>query len=373
MSGSKDAMTYAASGVSYEAMDPFKVSCQKRAALTAQNADRLGVLSLESSRGESCYVFKVGDHYFGHVEEGLGTKNVVADAMYVLTGKTYYNHVAQCNVAMVVNDMATLGIFPISFALHIAVGSSKWFEDKQRVYDLVEGTGYACDLAGCVWGGGETPTLKGIIMPDAALLSGSAVGIAKHNLFDGSRIKVGDLIILFDSSSIHANGLTLARSIADKLPEGYLTKLSDGRTYGESLLEPTHIYCDFVEACLAHGIDIHYAVNITGHGWRKIMRAPQPHAYVINYLPEQQPIFNFIQKHGPVTDEEAYGNLNMGAGFAIFIAREHVQKFWKMYESPTSRPRFRSIIAGRVEASETKKVVIKPKGIVFEAEALAVR
>jgi len=30
-------------------------------------------------------------------------------------------------------------------------------------------------------------------------------------------------IVIFESSGIHANGLTLARKIAGKLPKGYLT------------------------------------------------------------------------------------------------------------------------------------------------------
>src|SRR6185437_8881141 len=67
------------------------------------------------------------------------------------------------------------------------------------------------------------------------------------------------------------------------------------------------------------GVDLHYVVNITGHGWRKLMRAPQPFAYVIKDLPPQQLIFDFLQKHGPVSDYEAYGNFNMGAGLALYV------------------------------------------------------
>ena len=41
---------------------------------------------------------------------------------------------------------------------------------------LVEGFAEGCRAAGAVWGGGETPTLKGIVHPDAIVLAGSAVG-----------------------------------------------------------------------------------------------------------------------------------------------------------------------------------------------------
>jgi phosphoribosylformylglycinamidine cyclo-ligase len=37
----------------------------------------------------------------------------------------------------------------------------------------------------------------------------------------GEKLQAGDRIILFESSGIHANGLTLARKIAEGLPDGY--------------------------------------------------------------------------------------------------------------------------------------------------------
>jgi phosphoribosylformylglycinamidine cyclo-ligase len=304
---------------------------------------------------------------FSHVEEGLGTKNLVADAMAKITGKSYYNQVAQDTVAMIVNDMITLGNFPITLAMHLAVGSSDWFKNEKRVYDLIEGWGKACDQAGCIWAGGETPTLKDIIYPEASLLSGSAIGISKAYL-DPINIDNGDIIIFLEASGIHANGLTLARKIADKLPKGYETELSDGRMYGEALLDPTHIYCKFLEMCVNTGVNIHYAVNITGHGWRKLMRAQEPFSYVIEKLPKQLPIFDFIQEHGPVTDEESYGNLNMGAGFALFVPASEVKKIPIRISN-----KFRSFVAGYIEKSPVKRVVIKPKGLEYKSETLAVR
>jgi phosphoribosylformylglycinamidine cyclo-ligase len=361
----KKQMTYAGTGVNYEDMDPFKIACQERAKQTAFNANRLGVESMEWTRGESAFMMELNGNVFSHVEEGLGTKNLVADAMAKITGKSYYDQIAQDTVAMIVNDMITLGNFPISLAMHLAVGHSDWFKNQKRVNDLINGWGEACDKAGCIWAGGETPTLKDIIYPEASLLSGSAIGIQKA-FFNPFKIKNNDVIIIFESSGIHANGLTMARRIADKLPKGYETLLSDGRMYGEALLDPTYIYCSFLELCLKADMDIHYAVNITGHGWRKLMRAPQSFSYVIETLPTQLPIFDFIQKHGPVTDEEAYGNLNMGAGFAIFISESDLKKI------PTSG-RFKTLTAGYIKKSPVKRVVIQPKNLEYKAKTLAVR
>ncbi|MEK7653342.1 MAG: AIR synthase related protein [Patescibacteria group bacterium] len=368
----QETMTYAGTGVDYDAMDPFKRKAQQAGIETVGNIFRLGLDELEVSRGESVYLVETPDSFLAHVEEGLGTKNLVADAMYRLTGRTYYDHIAQCAVAMIVNDMITLGALPVSVAMHLAVGESEWFNNKHRYWDLVEGWKNACNLADCVWGGGETPTLKGIVMPGTAVLSGSAMGIVKpkKRLIHPANIGHDDVIIILPSSGIHANGLTLARKIADKLPEGYLTKLSDGRTYGATLLEPTFIYVRAIEKCLDHGVNIHYAVNITGHGWRKLMRATQPFAYVIEDLPPPLPIFDFIQKHGPVDDVEAFGNLNMGAGFAVFVPMSDLEEALLSIRLSGSNYVY---VAGHIEKSDEKKVVIKPKNLTFLGSTLAIR
>lgn len=371
-------MTYAGVGVDYDAMDPFKRLAQLAGRKTAKNMRRLGLAEAEMSRGESAYLIEADDCYLAQVEEGLGTKNLVADAMYLLTGKSYYDQIAQDAVAMIVNDLITLGALPVSVAMHLAVGDSNWFNDKKRCRDLIKGWRLACDLSGCAWGGGETPTLKGVVDPQAVVLSGSAVGIIKpKKRLIAANIQDGDAIILVESSGIHANGLTLARKIAARLSGGYLTELSDGRTYGESLLDPTVIYVALVEKCLNRCVDIHYAVNITGHGWRKLMRATQPFTYVVSRLPRQLPIFDFIQKHGPVDNREAFGNLNMGAGFALYVPVIDVENVLYaakiVFNSCPSYRHIQAIHAGYIEKSRVKRVIIEPKNLKFSAHALAVR
>ena len=365
-------MTYAGTGVNYSAMDPFKVAAQEAARGTAGNINRLGggdFCEFAPSRGESAYLIETPWGFLAHVEEGLGTKNLVADAMYDLTGRSYYNQIAQDTVAMIVNDMVTVGALPLSVAMHVAGGTSDWFNDTNRTGDLVTGWGNACNLARCTWGGGETPTLRGIVIPGTVVLSGSAMGIVepKERLIAGP-IQHGDAIVIIESSGIHANGLTLARKIADGLPKGYLTKLSDGRSYGETLLDPTHIYVGLVEDCINAGVDINYAVNVTGHGWRKLMRSTHPWSYIIETLPKQLPIFDFLQQHGPVDDTEAYGNLNMGAGFALYVTEAQATQVIDV----AKKLGLRAFVAGHIEAGD-KKVVIRPKGIEYAGETLAVR
>src|SRR5687768_7162006 len=364
-------MTYAGSGVDYGALDPFKRRAQLAGRSTADVIRRLGVSEVEMSRGESAYLLETAEGYLAHVEEALGTKNLVADAMYrLIPTRSYYDHVAQDTVAMIVNDMVTLGALPLAVAMHLGAGSSGWFADERRTNDLIEGWRNACGAARCAWGGGETPTLSGIVEPNTVVLAGSAIGVVnpKGRLIRAN-IQHGDAIVMFESAGIHANGLTLARAVAERAQNGYLTPLADGRPYGEALLDPTHIYVGVIEECLNRGIDIHYAVNITGHGWRKLMRAADPFVYVIEQIPTPQPVFDFIQSVGNVGGAEAYGNFSIGAGFAVYVPENEVSRVMDVAKAFP----FAALRAGHVEKGGTKRVAIAPKGLEYSADTLAVR
>lgn len=364
-------ITYASTGVNYDALDPFKRLAQLRARATAGNLNRFGMREVEASRGESAYVWEESGRFNALVIEGLGTKNRVADETRKFTGRTHYDTLAQDTVAMIVNDLIVVGAEPQVVNAYFAVGSSDWFADEERFRDLVEGWAKATSMSGAVWGGGETATLKGIIEPDTIDLSGSAVGIVrpKKRLALGDKLTPGDVILLIESSGIHANGLTLARTIASKLPEGYVTPLSDGKSYGESLLAPTHIYAGLIRGLFEAEIDIHYMANVTGHGWRKLMRATRDLSYIIDKIPEPQPVFRFIQEKSRNDDAEMYGNFNMGAGFAVYVPGHQAGQAQQI---ATQNHNFNAVKAGNVEEGP-KRVVIRPKGITFEEEALQVR
>lgn len=351
-------------------MDPIKVLAQEEAKATGNLLSAFGASEVPRSRGESAYVWEENDCYRAFVLEDLGTKNLVAHEVRKFTGKTYYDSLAQDTIAMIVNDLIVVGALPQVVNAYWVLGDSAWLNDKERIADLVHGWAAACKLSGAAWGGGETPTLKGVIEPSTIDLAGAAVGVIanKKNLVLGDELTPGDKIILIESTGIHANGLTLARSIADKLPDGYKTKLSDGSSYGEALLRPTHIYVNLIKALQKSDIKVHYMVNITGHGWRKLMRANQNLSYIIDIIPKPQPVFYFIQKQTSSDDKEMYGNFNMGAGFAIYAPPAEAKKV----VAQAKKLGLKSWIAGTVEKGP-KRVVIKPLNIIFEGESLAVR
>lgn len=367
----QQSVTYEQAGVDYGPLDAFKRACQAAAAGTSGALAAHGLSEPAAIRGESAYLLEGPDAYWAHVEEGLGTKNLIADAMLALTGQSLYRNIGIDTVATIVNDLVTTGALPISVAMHAAVGDAAWFANAQRTQDLAAGFAEGCRLAGAVWGGGETPALKGIVVPQTIVLAGSALGRIqpKTNRITG-RVVDGDAIIMLASSGVQTNGLTLCRAIADRLPDGYLTRIGDGRTYGEALLDASVIYVDYIAACQQAGIDLHYAAHLTGHGWRKVMRLDEPFVYRLDTLAPALPIFEFLEKAGPIETREMYATFNMGAGWAVYVAEADVPRCLEIAQQ-TNHVAWR---AGSVHKEAGRKAVeIKPLGITFESGTLQVR
>jgi phosphoribosylformylglycinamidine cyclo-ligase len=364
-------LSYASSGVNYDQLDAFKRACQRAAATTVDALRLHGMSEPAAIRGESAYLIEAPDEYLAHVEEGLGTKNLVADEMFRLTGKSFYANVGIDTVATIVNDLVTVGALPISVAMHAAVGDSAWFENGTVASDLARGFAEGCKQAEAVWGGGETPTLRGIVDPKTIVLAGSAIGrIAPKSDRITGELRDGDAIVLLASSGVQTNGLTLCRKIAAKLPEGYLTKIGDGRSYGQALLDPSVIYVKFVAACRRERLRLRYAAHITGHGWRKIMRLNEPFVYRMTEVRPPLPIFDFLMQSGPIDLREAYGTFNMGVGFAAYVAPEDAERCVKL----ATAAGYDAWVAGSVQKQGDRKAVeIVPLGITFDGDTLKLR
>lgn len=356
--------------VNYSQADPMKILAQKEGLETIKNLPK-GFSEVDGTRGESAYVFSFGNGTWGaFVQEGLGTKSLIAQSVYKQTGRSHFKAVAQDTVACVINDLVSVGATPVVLNAYWSASSYEWLTDEKLAGDLIKGWREACDKAKVVWGGGETQSLSGVVTPEALELAGSAFGIiheAKH-LVQGKNLKAGDAIVLIESSGPHANGISLIREIAEQLPEGYQTKMSDGMEFGAAALAPSHLYSGLVAKLQKAGVDIHYLSNLTGHGWRKLMRAEAEFSYVINQVPPVHEIFNFIAEQAGNDEAEMYGNYNMGAGYAVYVPQDQAQQV----VDTASALQLKAWIAGEVQAGP-KQVVIKPKNITFTSESLEVR
>jgi phosphoribosylformylglycinamidine cyclo-ligase len=355
--------------VNYSQADPVKILAQKEGLATAGNMP-FGFKEVEGTRGESAYVFKMGDHWCAFVQEGLGTKSLIAQSVYGKTGKSYFAAIAQDTVATVINDMVSVGATPVVLNAYWSSSSYEWLTDRAVAEDFINGWRAACDESKVVWGGGETQSLKGVVAEGALELAGSGVGVImeEKNLVRGQNLQAGDAIVLIESSGPHANGISMIREIADALPEGYDTKINETVSLGEAALTPTHLYAKLVLGLQAAGVDVHYLSNITGHGWRKIMRATEEFSYVIKEVPPAHDIFDFISRQAGNDVQEMYGNYNMGAGYAVYVPADQAAKVQEI----AKQCGFKSWNAGTVQAGP-KQVVIEPLNITFAGETLEVR
>ncbi len=367
-------LSYEQAGVQYDLIDPLKVAAQRAAAATATHLATHGFGEVAASRGESAYVVDVGPFYMASIVECLGTKTLVADEMARLTGRTDYARIAQDTIAMAVNDLVTVGATPLVVQAYWAAGGSAWFGDAARAQALVAGWKAACDTCRVAWGGGETPALAGIVEDGRVDLAAACTGLVnpKERLTLGEKLGPGDAIVLLASSGIHANGLSLARKLVERLPQGYLTEIEPGLSYGDALLAPTVLYSPVTEALWAAGVRVHYAANITGHGWRKLLRHPARLAYRVHTLPPVPAVLRFIQQQAGQDDEEAYGTLNMGAGFALFLPAADAARAVEVARGCG----IAAWVAGEVlpaSAERGKELHIEPLGVRFSGESLQLR
>jgi len=356
--------------VNYDQIDPFKVVAQERARATDENIGRMGLKVVTESRGESGFVIEFPDRYLVFVVEGLGTKNRIADSLRLASGEEHYSSIARCLLATYANDALTLGAEVFTVGTIIDAGASEWFADERRYEAFCNGFAEACNDIGAVWGPGESAHLPGIIMPDRASLSGACIGqiSPKDALTLRRKIKAHDRILLLPSSGIHANYLTACYELARQLPEGFETRLETGETYGEALLAPTVLYQPAIMSLMAAGILPNYMVHITGHGWRKLMRAQVEWTYVIEELPAVPSVCKFVKESGDLSDYEAYAHMNMGAGFAVVVASDQADQAQEVL----ARYHPGTVLAGYVTEGP-RSVFIKPLGVQYADNELVIR
>jgi phosphoribosylformylglycinamidine cyclo-ligase len=365
MSG--DGASYRAAGVDYEVLDAGKRLAMTSALATSTLMAARGGRALDVSRGEPAFVFELAGQTLAFVVEGLGTKSMIARAVLEEQGINRFADVAYDTVAAIVNDLCCVGALPVVVNAYFATGSSAWYSHEERSRALVEGWQRACVDAGCAWGGGESPSLPGLLAEEEIELAGAAVGAVPEGLAPilGDSLEPGDEIVLVASSGLHANGASLARLIAGRLPGGYSTELPDGTSFGEALLAPSVGYVPLVAALLEQRVPVSYLSHVTGHGMLKLMRPPKELTYRIAQLPPVPPVLSFLAEQAQLDDAAAYSTFNMGAGFAVYCAAGS----WKTVLSAAQELGFAAILAGGVEEGP-RRVVLEPVGVSLAGDQL---
>ncbi|MDO5497232.1 MAG: phosphoribosylformylglycinamidine cyclo-ligase [Alistipes sp.] len=230
-------------------------------------------------------------------------------------------------VAMCVNDVLAQGAEPMFFLDYVAVGHNEPAKIEAIVASVAEG----CRQAGCALIGGETAEMPGMYGGGEYDIAGFTCGVVERaKLIDGSKVKVGDVLVGIASSGVHSNGFSLVRKIVSdngfdlKAPH---TDLGD-KPLGEVLLTPTRIYVkqvlEVIRECDVHGIS-----HITGGGFDenipRILSEGQG-VEVTEGSWEILPVFHFLEKYGKVAHREMFNIFNMGIGMVIALDESEAAK-----------------------------------------------
>jgi phosphoribosylformylglycinamidine cyclo-ligase len=365
--GHRQPASYRDAGVDYETLDAGKRLAMAAALSTSPLLAAHGARALEDSRGEPAFVFELDERTLAFVVEGLGTKSIVARQVLAEQGIDRFAEVAYDTVAAIVNDLCCVGALPLVVNAYFATGSSEWYRQADRSRALVEGWRRGCEDAGCAWGGGESPSLAGLVNEREIELAGAAVGAVPRGRAPilGETLGPGDEIVLVDSNGLHANGASLARLVAGRLADGYATALPSGTTLGEALLEPSAMYVGLVAELLSRDIPLTYLSHITGHGLLKLMRRPAALRYRIWKLPEIPEVLSFLVVEAGLDAKAAYSTFNMGAGYALYCAAGAGAEIVEV----AAGLGLRACVAGAVEEGP-REVVLEPVSVRFDGGEL---
>jgi len=365
---SAEGASYRDAGVDYDALDSAKRLAMLGALSTSSLLAARGGRALDASRGEPAFVFEFGGRSLALVLEGLGTKSLIARAVLEGQGVNRFDDVAYDTVAAILNDLACVGALPLVVNAYFATGDSRWYEQQERSTALLEGWRRGCEDAGCVWGGGESPTLPGMLSGQDVELAGAAVGTLPEGVAPilGAGLSDGDEIVLVRSSGLHANGASLARLLAERLPQGFATPLpEEGRSFGEAVLDPTIMYVGLVGELLARGVAVSYLSHVTGHGLLKLMRPSAAFTYRITALPEVPPVLAFLTSEAGMDAAEAYSTFNMGVGYAVYCRPGQAGAVI----AAAAELGLGALLGGRVEQGP-RRVVLEPLGVSYDSSRL---
>jgi phosphoribosylformylglycinamidine cyclo-ligase len=286
----------------------------------------------DGSESDYAGLLDIGDRYLALATDGVGTKLLVAEAL------SDYSTVGIDCIAMNANDLIAAGIEPVAFVDYLAIDEP----DDKTAEQVGTGLSMGAAEAGCALVGGETAVMPEVV--SGLDLAGTCAGLAPKDAVFPGEAEPGDALIGFPSNGIHSNGLTLARKATtenyaytdpfplDKTeaktesesgPESEVEVESESRSIGEVLLEPTRIYADVLGPLREHAS--HAAAHVTGGGWTNLSRMGEFH-YEITDQFRAQPVFEFVQREGNISDEEMHRTFNMGTGFVAALAPDNAEK-----------------------------------------------
>jgi len=207
--------------------------------------------------------------------------------------------------------------------------------------------------------GGETAEMPDMYLEGEYDIAGFTVGVVeKSKLIDGSKVKVGDILIGIQSSGVHSNGFSLVRKIVLKDNQLDLNQFYpelNGKL-GDVLLTPTKIYVKPVLDILK-SVDVHAICHVTGGGFDENI----PRVLSENQGIEVEerswtkpPIFDFLEKKGDVNHREMFNIFNMGIGMVLVVDSKDQDEILSILNSHHEQ----GFVIGRVTDTPGVKIIL---------------
>lgn len=363
--------------VDYNSLDNAKNAFIKASKSTIRFAEKYGFIP-ESGFGASANVFSLNlkpflkagaeNLFITLLPEGLGTSDDARpDDLSSDELQKFWHNIGIKTVAVMTNDAASTGMQTILISLYLPSSNPEVVFNPVFMKGFLEGFVLGCKTVGCVYFSGETPQLKNKIYPNKLDIAGALFGLMPvgKKPIDGQNLKPGNKIIFVESSGPHDNGFTSLRALADKLSNGYHTKLSNGLEYWEAINKPTILYTPLIQDILLAGLNPVNVEPISGHGWQKLMRSKKPYRYLIHDVLPVPEIFKFVEKASNTPQKEMIKIFNYGLGLAIYMENEDQAK---QVIKIAKKNNLNAIIGGEVQKSDKREVVIEPFDITLGSD-----
>ncbi len=227
-------------------------------------------------------------------------------------------------VAMCVNDVVVQGAEPLFFLDYFASGKL----DVDVAERVIAGIAEGCVQAGCALVGGETAEMPGMYHGEDYDLAGFSVGVVeKDAIIDGTRTGAGDVILGLPSSGPHSNGFSLIRRIL-QLSAAKLDGDLEGVSLIDRLMAPTRIYVKPLLKLMGQ-VPVHGLSHITGGGLVDNIPRVLPEgleAVLERKAWRREPIFDWLQEQGNVSDAEMYRVFNCGIGMTVHLSAADAER-----------------------------------------------
>lgn len=312
MSGEREGLTYAASGVDIDAGNRLV----GRIAPHARATRRAGVMGGLGGFGALFDPRAAGfsDPLLIAATDGVGTKLRIAIDTSMLGG------IGIDLVAMCVNDLICQGAEPLFFLDYFATGAL----DVDEAARVIEGIARGCAESGCALIGGETAEMPGLYAAGDFDLAGFAVGAVERGAVLPRDVAEGDVLIGLSSSGVHSNGFSLVRKAVELAGLGWEAPCPWDRaqTLGAALLAPTRLYVRPVLGALALG-GVHGIAHVTGGGLveNPPRMLPEGLACAIDLSAwELPPVYLWLAEAAGIAEGELLRTFNCGIGMVLAIA-----------------------------------------------------